>query len=218
MSRPLLLASLASLLALASCRPTKLDGTAIGQYELRGTLTENTCAEGYPAPAELWFHVELRHRAGSTIGYWKLSDAPIADGTMDRGAGTFRFVDRQEVLAIESQPGVTGCVLERLETVEGTFTSAAADAGPLADGGGPNEADGGGDPRGDASAPIGAPSDAGARDPEEARFVGTTTVGVSPMAGSDCSPLLDPSRGGFPLLPCSIRYAIHGDRLAHDLW
>ena len=218
-----------ALLAIAACRPTALPGEAVGQYRVLGALEENTCGAGYDAPAELFFHVELRSIPQSTVGYWKLPNAALADGAFDRREGHFRFENRQEVVAFPAQPeaGVAGCTLMRVEVVEGDLgvLAQAGDGGPDAGSGdaGP-DSDAGDEDAGSSDAEAtntdAGPSDATpppVGDPEE-RFSGTTTVTVSPAAGSECSALLDPSQGGFPFLPCEVRYAIGGTRLAEDIW
>ncbi|MFK7986935.1 MAG: hypothetical protein AB8I08_13000 [Sandaracinaceae bacterium] len=199
------------LLGFASCRPTQLAGSAVGQYEVIGALTENTCAEGYPAPADLYFHVELRDDASGT-GHWKLPNAGISSGQLDLSAGTFRFEDRQEVVGIAPSPTARGCTLARVEVVSGTLSATPNDAGT------PDA--GANDAGRDASTGDGGAGDAGADEPRlpgEDRFVGTTVVTVSPTPGSECGALLDPSQGGFPVLPCSITYAMTGRRVP-DIW
>lgn len=182
----------------------------MGQYEVRGALSENTCAEGYPSPTDLYFHVELRDDATGT-GHWKLPNAGLSSGELDLADGTFRFEDRQEVVGIAPSPAARGCTLARVEVVSGTLSAEPSDAG-LQDAG---ANDGGTEDAGDAG-------DAGTepeapRVPGEDRFVGTTVITVSPTAGSDCGALLDPSQGGFPTLPCSITYEMTGRRVP-DIW
>lgn len=182
---------------------SELPGEQIGQYSVQGALESNACGAGYEAPSQLYFHVELRRIEGTTIAYWRLSDAPVAQGTVSDEV--FRFVDRQEVVAIAAEPdiGVPGCVLERVETVELTLGgSDAVDAGAPLDGGQTPEA--------------GPAADAGAAMPDG--FLGTTTVEVGIVPGSECSALLAIYGGPFPTLPCAMRFALAGDRLEEDLW
>lgn len=204
LSIPVRLTAVTLLLGFASCRPTQLAGDAVGQYEVRGALAENTCAEGYPAPNDLYFHVELRDDVSGT-GHWKLPNAAISSGQLDLGAGTFRFENRQEVVGIAPSPGVAGCMLARVEVVSGTLSAMPSDGGPsdagTADGGDADAGDGGGAPR----------------QPGEDRFTGTTEITVSATAGSECSGLIDPSQGGFATLPCTIRYDMSGLRVP-DIW
>lgn len=188
-----------SLGSLAACRPTRLAGESVGHYEVRGELLENTCGAGHPAPEQLWFFVELRHLDGA-VGYWKLSDAPLVEGTLAR-RGEFRFAERREVVGVPTDQanGVVGCMLAREESIEGSlFADATTEAGvedaSLADGGVASE-----------------------RAEGEARFEAGTTIRVSP-AGGDCSALLLPAGGAFDALPCEIRYSLGGERLAEPLW
>jgi hypothetical protein len=197
--RHLVLLSSICVLAFPACgRPSKLAGHAVGQYEVRGTLLETQCGEGHAAPAALRFFVELRDEEGP-LGYWKLPDAPIMDGTLEPDG--FVFDDASRVVGVPAQPelGVAGCVVERAEVVTGTFGA----LGETADDGGNGDAG-----VGDASVPV---------DPR-ASFTGTSTARISAVPGGDCSPLLLPYGGAFPTLPCEIRYSLAGVRLEEPLW
>lgn len=189
---------LLGLTAFAACRPTQLPGESLGQYRISGTLVENTCGEGHPAPESFSFHVELRAERQGSRGYWKLPEGPAVPGNVSP-AGAFRFEQRDEVVAIpEDLPNwVTGCMVERLEIVAGNILRSV-------------ESDGG---QPDAGRPDADPSGA-----EPGALRGTTTVTVSPLAGSDCSPLLLPNGGAFPVLPCQLRWELTGERLAQPLW
>ena len=183
------------LLLLPACRAPALTGESVGQYEVTGTLMENTCGEGYPAPDTFRFFVEIRHEA-DLVGYWKLADAPLVSGTVER-EGEFRFVERSELVAIPNDPmaGVAGCSLQREETVAGTLLGAtvASSEADVPDGGAPESL------------------------PGEQRFEGSTTVVVTPASG-DCAPLLAAAGGPFPVLPCAIRVNLAGEQLAEPLW
>ncbi len=50
------------------------------------------------------------------------------------------------------------------------------------------------------------------------RANGTTTVRITPTAGSVCSLLLQPPGGAFPALPCGFSYRLRGTRLEEPLW
>lgn len=179
---------------LAACRPTELAGDSIGEYRVTGALAETTCGAGHPAPASMSFYVELRAEPGSTSGYWKLPNAGLVAGELDEGA--FRFEQRSQVVGVpqDLEAGVAGCMLERAEIVAGELGSApAADAGSTGDAG----AQGDGDAEG---------------------FHGRTTIGVSPVAGGDCSPLLIPFGGAFPVLPCELRYDLTGERVEEPVF
>ena len=181
--------ALACALAIAGCRPTQLAGRSLGQYAVTGTLEENECAAGYPVPPSTSFYVELRREPGSSVGYWKLPDGPLAAGSID-GDGRFRFEQRVQVSAIapDVANGVAGCVLERAEVVRGQLDAAVLD---------------GGEPDAGTSA-----SD----------LRGETIITVSPVPGGNCSPLLVAFGGAFPALPCELRYALDGERLDEPLW
>lgn len=183
------------LLGLAACRPPKLSGESVGQYSVTGALMENTCGEGYPTPDTLGFYVELRHESG-VVGYWKLADAPIVTGTVER-EGAFRFVERREVVAIPADPmtGAPGCSLGHEETVEGTLLGALESMS-------------------DAALPDGGVAEP---TPGEARFEGSTTISVTPSTG-DCTPLLGTAGGPFPALPCTIRFELDAEQLEEPLW
>jgi hypothetical protein len=184
------------LLPLAACRPIKLAGEPVGQYRVTGTLQETSCGAGHPAPPSLTFHVELRREPASTYGYWKLPDGPLVNGAFDDEG--FRFEQRAEVVGVppDLDLGVVGCTLERAEIITGELASQAGDAAAPADGG----------QAGDAGAAQGAP------------FTGRTTIAVTPVAGGDCSPLLLPYGGAFPLLPCELRYTLEGVPLDEPIW
>lgn len=176
-----------------ACRPTKLPGESQGQFRVTGTLEESTCGEGHPAPPSFVFYVELRSEG--TRGYWKLAEGPAVAGSFGSD-GAFRFEERVEVRAVEPDPpnGVAGCAVERGQVVAGTLAAVRDGAADTEDGGTP---------------------DAGAA-PGTLR--GTTTITVTPVPGGDCSPLLLPYGGAFPVLPCQIRYALVGERLARPIW
>lgn len=194
-SRKLLCLSALALLPLAACRPIKLAGEPVGQYRVTGTLADNTCGAGHPAPPSLTFHVELRREAGATSGYWKLPDGPLVSGAFD-DAG-FRFEQRSEVVGVapDYDLGVVGCNLQRAEIITGELGSSTADAATNADAG---AADGG--------------------SLDEVSFTGRTTIAITPVAGGDCTPLLLPYGGAFPILPCELRYRLEGTRLEEPLW
>lgn len=183
--------TLLAALAIAGCRPTQLAGRSVGQYAVNGALAETTCGEGHPAPPSMAFYVELREEPGSSTGYWKLPDGPLVGGSLDTD-GAFRFEQRLQVVGVPEDPqnGVAGCVVERVEIVEGRLGAEAPDGG---------QADGGasGDPH--------------------ASLVGETRITVSALSG-DCSPLLVPLGGAFPTLPCSLRYTLDGRELDEPLW
>lgn len=183
------------LLLLPACRAPTLTGESVGQYGVTGTLVENTCGEGYPAPDTFSFFVEIRHEA-DLVGYWKLADAPLVSGTVER-EGDFRFVDRSQVVAIPNDvmAGVAGCALEREEVVAGTLLGAPiATEADVPDGGAPEPAL-----------------------PGEQRFEGTTTIAVTPTDG-DCTPLLGSAGGPFGALPCAVRFDLAAEQLAEPLW
>jgi hypothetical protein len=195
-----------ALLALGGCRrPTDLPGEALGQYEVRGALEENTCGDGYAAPSQLWFHVEIRDAPGSELGWWKLPDAPLASGTVSADRA-FRFEHDARVVATPAQPelGRPGCELDRVETVEGTLSGAVGSDAGTADGG---VRDGSVDDAGPAPAAPGI-----------ARLEGTTTIRVSAAPGGDCSALIGTGAGQFPALPCEIRFRLTGERLEEEIW
>jgi hypothetical protein len=177
-------------LAFAGCRPTKLAGESIGQYRVTGTLEESSCGDGYPAPETSTFYVELRREPDSSYGYWKLPNAPLVAGLLDP-SGSFRFTESQQVSGVEPDPvnGVVGCDLRRDEIVAGSLGSETDDAGQRADAGS-----------------------------DDASLIGTTTIRVTPIAGSDCSPLLLPAGGAFPVLPCELRYHLTGQALETPLF
>lgn len=185
-----LLLSLTLVVVVAGCRPTKLAGESIGQFRVTGTLEQNTCADGHPAPTTLTFYVELRSEPGSSYGYWKLPDAPLVSGVLE-GDGDFRFTNSQQVTGVQPDPstGVVGCDLRRDEIVAGTLDQATDGGAQIADGGAGN-----------------------------ADLRGSTTITVTPVAGGDCSPLLLPAGGAFPVLPCELRYQLVGERLATPLF
>ncbi len=189
---------------IGACRPTQLPGESQGQYRVTGTLVENTCGDGHPAPPNFTFYVELRAERG-TRGYWKLPAGPAVDGTMSHG-GAFRFEQRTQHLGVaEDLPnGVVGCSVERLEVVAGELSRGGPSDGGVPDGG---------------MADAGASNDGGDEGEMTAPALrATTTVTVTPVVGGDCSPLLLPNGGAFPALPCELRWDLAGERLAEPLW
>lgn len=181
---PRLLTLALTLAAIAGCRPIQLAGDSVGHYRVEATLEESTCGEGHAAPATLAFDVELRREAGSTQGYWKLAEGQLMSGELDGDA--FRFEHRAQVVGIpeDAVNGVPGCMLERVEIVTGTL-------GPMAEDGGTADAGVGGD-----------------------GFTGRTTVGITPVIGGNCAPLLLAYGGAFPVLPCQLRYSLEADAVS----
>jgi len=181
-----------ALLVLPACRPEKLAGESVGQFRVEGELIESTCGAGHAVPQTLLFHVELRDEPGP-VGYWKLADGPIANGTVE--AGAFRFEGSTEHVGLERTDAHPGCTLIRREVIAGELVqpSASGDAG---------------------DAPDGGTSEDDARD----GFDGTTTVTISPATGSECSALLLPQGGAFPALPCELSFDLRGTRLEEPLW
>jgi hypothetical protein len=178
------------LLAATACRAPKLAGESVGTFVVTGTLNENTCAAGYPAPETFSFRVDIRReRNSSSVGYWKLPQGPLMAGTVD-DAGAFRFTQIDEVVAVPADPstGQVGCTLLRTEVVTGAIPP-SANASDLGDA---DRTDGGGEA---ASA-----------------LSGTTAIEVEAVAGSDCSALLLPSGGAFPVLPCELSWSFSGTR------
>ncbi len=187
---PRLLSLLVPLVILAGCRPVNLSGESVGQFRVTGTLDETSCGDGYPAPPSSTFYVELRREPDSSYGYWKLPNAPLVAGLLDR-RGNFRFTDTQQVTGVEPDPasGVVGCDLPREEVVAGVVADELGADGAV---------------NGDAGA-------GGA-------LTGTTTIRITPAAGGDCSPLLLPAGGAFPVLPCELSFRLDGERLASPLF
>ena len=147
---------------------------------------------------QITFTIEGHCDERGTIGYWKLSDGPIASGSYE--AGAFRFEDATQHVGVDATDGHPGCVVERREVIEGALVQGVTHDGAVggADAGVPH--DGGGD---------GEPRDG---------FDGTTTVRITPTAGSECSLLLQPQGGAFPALPCGFSYRLRGTRLEEPLW
>ncbi len=198
----LLYASLPVLLALVGCRPTQLAGESVGQFRVVATLQDNTCGDGYPVQSSTTFYVELRSQPESTYGYWKLPDAPLVSGLL-RPDGEFRFTDSQQVTGVQADPttGTVGCDLQREEVVAGTFDPTAAD-------------DAGATVQDAANGQDAGVGDAG----PQGSLRGTTTVRITPVTGGDCSSLIQPAGGGFPVLPCEITLNLDGERLATPLF
>lgn len=193
MSR-LCLALLPLLIVVPSCADpggtSGLPGESIGQYSVTATLSETSCGAGHPAPAEFSFFVEVRHIADSSVGFWKLPDGPAMEGMVQPESG-FTFESSDQFVGVPADPemGVVGCMVERAERVEGELLNADT----LADAGPPQDGELGG-------------------------FVGTTTVEVNVIPGSDCTPLLLPYGGAFPALPCSLVYELAAEELAEPLF
>lgn len=185
---------LAALVTLVvGCRPVKLAGDPVGQYRVTGTLKSSTCGAGHPAPTTLTFYVELRAEPDSTRGYWKLPNGPLVAGDLDDGE--FRFEERTHVVAVPADPAnnVAGCTLERVEVVDGELEgeTLATDAG------------------------VTDRADSGATDEEG--FSGRTVIGITPVPGGNCTPLLSVYGGPFPVLPCEVRYELEAKRVQEPI-
>lgn len=189
----LIILSFFVLAALAGCRPIQLAGESLGHYAIDGTMVESSCGAGHPAPATTSFRVELRAYPGSNIGYWKLPTGPLVEGVYDEEERSLRFEQRTQHVGVEPdlERGIVGCTLEWIEVVTIRLGASALDAGVL-----------------DAGA-----ADAGMDEGEmeQPALRGRTTIGITPVVGSNCAPLLLPYGGAFPNLPCDIRYELEGE-------
>lgn len=192
----LALAAPPALLLSTACKPPAEPGTAVGTFDISGTLSENTCGQGFAPPLNVRFQAELR-RSG-TNAYWKMGDAPRAQGTIDAD-GDFSFRVQQQIDGWAADPanGIPPCRFVQTETISGHVDGLL----PESDAG---SADAGGS---DAGAPDGA--DAG---PMVHVMSATNTIEVGVVPGFDCSlALISTGAGGqFPSLPCHASYEFEG--------
>lgn len=178
------------LLLLAGC-PMELPGESVGTFAVQGRLDDNQCgAEAVPARDAVEFPVEIRLDEGHAT--WRRPDAPLISGEVTSdGAYEFEAESRLDVLEGDPAQGRPACVLIQREVVTvrilggATVTDAAA------------------------------PADAGPADPDggtarDAELEGTHSVELSPVSGSDCTPVLAVAGGPFRELPCALQYELDG--------
>lgn len=181
-------------LATTACHPATVPGTSAGTFMVTETLTSNACAGGFDPDALLQYTTEIRVE-GDTA-YWHRGDTPIASGTYTSD-GHFHFVSQNDVQAYGTDAGPggpPGCALREIETIDGTLTLGAGDAG-LEAGANDDALDGG--------------ADAGI---SNTGFTGTDTIQLSITPGSDCSAIFATNGGPFSTLPCSAVYDVTATR------
>lgn len=193
-----ILAPAAVPLALA-CTPStpRPQGTPIGTFAVHGSLEDNGCRPGFEPLDPLQFSVELRRDAATIV--WRTNGGQPVGGSL-RDDGSFRLVSRGRTEAWPADPanGITGCSLDRIETVSGTL-----ETGSLSDAG--------------ADAGVGHPDDAGAQgdagpSSRAIAFHADDEIEIVPVLGTDCSALLISNGGSFPSLPCSATYRLEAER------
>lgn len=184
------------LLLSTACKPPAAPGTAVGTFTIDGRLSENTCGQGFSPPVSVRFQAELR-RSG-TSAYWKMGDAPRAQGTIDAD-GDFVFNVQQQIDGWAADPanGIPACRFVQTETIAGNV----AGLGP--------EQDAGASDVGVGDAGFGDGADAGA---VVHVMSATNTIEVAVVPGFDCSlALVSTGAGGqFPSLPCHAAYEFAG--------
>lgn len=172
-------------LALAACEP-RWPGESVGSFDVVGTVREHGCGpSAVPVIDPLRFPVELRADRGGLV-YWRRLRAPLVQGTRS-ASGEYRFEAIGSVMVIEPSPdeGVVGCALDQHEVIAVEVESAdPTDAGPTE-------------------------PDAGAA-PAPLRLEGEHRITYTPVAGSDCTPLLAAGGGAFLALPCEVTYELAG--------
>lgn len=175
-----------------ACRPPTAPGSMLGEFAIEGQLVENTCGRGFEAPAAIAFRAELR-RSG-TRAYWKMGEAPRAQGTIDaRGEFFFRVESMIDGWPADPAREVPACRFSQVETISGRLEEASDPAldGALPDAGGSH----------DAGSSVSA-------------LQATNTIDVSVVPGFDCSLALVGSAvgGQFATLPCRVSYRLEGAR------
>ncbi len=192
----LALATPPALLLSTACKEPTAPGTLVGTFDIVGTLSENTCGQGFAPPLNVRFPAELR-RSGTTA-YWKMGDAPRAQGTID-AQGDFSFRVQQQIDGWAADPanGIPPCRFVQTETIAGHVDGLLPDT------------DAGVSDAGRSDAGAGPGADAG---PTVHVMSAINTIEVGVVPGFDCSlALISTGAGGqFPSLPCRAEYEFEG--------
>jgi len=100
--------------ALSCDPPTPLPGTALGTYNVTGTLVTNTCGTTLGAPNPWTFSTQMSED-GTTL-YWEETNSPMLTGTMTSATeGSITSTETANVDATEAGPGL--CDLQNATTI-----------------------------------------------------------------------------------------------------
>lgn len=109
------------------------EGERLGLYSVLATRSQNTCGSQMSGKLQsARFNVALSLRQG--VLRWTPEGAVAAAGSYDAFQGTFRIAveSTTQAIAPDRRREIAGCVLRRVDVIEGSVT-AASDAGVPAD-------------------------------------------------------------------------------------
>lgn len=161
------------------------EGERLGVYSVIATRTQDTCGSQLSGKVQrAQFNVVLSLRQG--VLQWTPAGANAASGTYDVFQGTFRIAVEAstQMIAPDRRREFPGCVLRRVDVIEGAVTS-SADAGATAN------VDGGTVLTG---------------------FQAQETIAYGTERG-DCSPLIGVGGGQAFALPCTVGYRMEATRV-----
>ena len=162
-----------------------LPGELVGEFEVEGSLIEQSCGAAVPAadPIEVDFALSVED---SGRAYYQLSSGATFVGT--ESGDEYLFQTSQSWMVLEPDPlrGFAGCSV----TQRDVFTFVVEQNEPDTE----NDAD----------------DDTDEGDPTMLRVSGSQTTEITPLTGSDCGPAVVSGGGNFAALPCRTEYVING--------
>ena len=173
-----------SVILLGGCNDAE-QGERIGLFSVLATRTQNSCgAQLSGKRSSARFNVVLSLQQG--VLRWTPEGASTATGTFDVYPGTFRISleESSERIAPDRRREIAGCVLRRVDVIEGSLR-AVADAGVQSD------------------------PDAGSR---VVGFTAQETIAYGVESG-DCGALLGVGQGQALALPCVVGYQLDATRV-----
>ncbi len=196
-------------------------------YRVTGTLTDNSCGpQSAPIERTVVFRADIELSYGRATWRVTANNASVS-GVFNDTTRNFRFAAEsyQSLRPADRRTGYPGCVLRRLDVIDGTasangpaappdaqlalFDSSMAAVDASAFDGATRAADGAialpvRDDGPDALADGGnAP----------ASFVATETIVYAPVEGADCATAIGNGQGQYAQLPCTQRVEMHGERM-----
>ena len=187
----------------AGCLPDEDNkpGNSLGMFEAVGANITHSCGtNAVPDETPLVLSFELRTEDNG-LAYWQGDNTPLIAGTAIDN--TFFFQSSQTAILIEPNQfqGYPGCAVTRRDVLEFDFETEE-----LGDGGVEDE-----------NAALIAKEDEtdvdGGTTPALTSFTGINRVEISPISGTDCSPVLIAGGGAFAALPCTVEYTLTGGAL-----
>jgi hypothetical protein len=181
---------LVSTLALNAC-DDGTEGEPLGVFVVQATRTANTCGAQMSGKLQsARFNVSLALQSG--VLRWTPEGAVAASGSYDVYQRTFRIAveNSTQAIAANRRLDIPGCVLRRVDVIEGVLDVRGGDAGTAQDAGGGVDA---------GAAVVGS-------------FRGHETIAYGTESG-DCSALIGVGQGQALALPCQVGYDLVATRV-----